>query len=401
MKAIYIAFKDLKTYFKDIKNLAFAIALPIAVIAIAGFALGAAFSPPEALIVTIVNKDKGSIANDFVQTLKKSKDLKVEETTEIEAKKMVKDGERGAAIIIPEGFTKSISNGEGAKLILYQDPSDISSRIAIEGLAKEIVTKISGTMISTSVAVEQIIKSSPSIPINITELAKGAEELSLNKWANPPVKLETESIGVERKTAGYTFEDAVPGYAVMFTLLSVMLGSMAIIEERRTKTLSRILVSPTSKSTVLFGKYVGTYLQGGIQIIILFLVGHFIFGMRLGNSIFALVLLTALLVAVASSLSILIASLARTTSQASSISVFTVLVMSALGGSWWPLDITPPFMQKIGHFTVNAWAMDGYQLLLAKGMGLKDIWLDIVVLLAMAIVFLILAIIFFRFTEEK
>jgi ABC-2 type transport system permease protein len=58
--------------------------------------------------------------------------------------------------------------------------------------------------------------------------------------------------------------------------------------------------------------------------------------------------------------------------------------MSALGGSWFPLIATPEWFQKLGHFTLNAWAMDGYQAILWYGKGVEAIWIPFAVLMGIA-----------------
>ena len=58
--------------------------------------------------------------------------------------------------------------------------------------------------------------------------------------------------------------------------------------------------------------------------------------------------------------------------------------MSALGGSWFPLGITPDWYQFLGHFTLTAWAMDAYQAIFWYELGLTDILVELGVLLAIA-----------------
>ena len=60
--------------------------------------------------------------------------------------------------------------------------------------------------------------------------------------------------------------------------------------------------------------------------------------------------------------------------------------MSAMGGSWFPLAIVPEWFRTIGHFTLNAWAMDGYQGLFWYGKDLSGISVPILVLLGIAVV---------------
>ena len=50
------------------------------------------------------------------------------------------------------------------------------------------------------------------------------------------------------------------------------------------------------------------------------------------------------------SLGILMAAFMKSESQLSGISTLMILFMSAIGGSWWPLEMTPPFMQKLAYF---------------------------------------------------
>jgi hypothetical protein len=60
----------------------------------------------------------------------------------------------------------------------------------------------------------------------------------------------------------------------------------------------------------------------------------------------ALVLVLASWAALAASLGLLSGSLARTEGQAVGIGVLLTNVLAALGGCWWPIEVTPPAMQR-------------------------------------------------------
>jgi ABC-2 type transport system permease protein len=71
--------------------------------------------------------------------------------------------------------------------------------------------------------------------------------------------------------------------------------------------------------------------------------------------------------------------------------------LAPLGGAWWPLEITPQFMQIIGHISPIAWAMDGFRSLIFYGGTLTDVLLPVAVLLGASLVFLVIGARYFRY----
>lgn len=58
------------------------------------------------------------------------------------------------------------------------------------------------------------------------------------------------------------------------------------------------------------------------------------------------------------SLAMVLGNLARTEAQASGIGVLATLVLSALGGAWWPIEIAPEWMQQLALVLPTGRAMD-------------------------------------------
>ena len=56
----------------------------------------------------------------------------------------------------------------------------------------------------------------------------------------------------------------------------------------------------------------------------------------------------------------LLASVAPTPEMARSLSTFTILLMSALGGAWFPVAYMPPVMQQVSRATLVYWSMSGF-----------------------------------------
>jgi ABC-2 type transport system permease protein len=87
------------------------------------------------------------------------------------------------------------------------------------------------------------------------------------------------------------------------------------------------------------------------------------------------------------SLGLLLATLVRTRGQAGSLTMGLALSMAALGGAWWPLEITPPLYRQFAHAFPSAWAMDAYTAILAEGASLAEVMPQIGALLGFALLF--------------
>ena len=61
--------------------------------------------------------------------------------------------------------------------------------------------------------------------------------------------------------------------------------------------------------------------------------------------------------------------------------------MAMLGGCYWPVEITPPFMQQLAKLTPTGWAMVGLKNTVARGMGVESVLVPCAALLGMAVVF--------------
>ena len=53
-------------------------------------------------------------------------------------------------------------------------------------------------------------------------------------------------------------------------------------------------------------------------------------------------------------------------------SLLAMFIFSALGGAWFPLEITRWAFSAIGHLMPSAWVMDGFLNILARGLGLTS-----------------------------
>lgn len=89
---------------------------------------------------------------------------------------------------------------------------------------------------------------------------------------------------------------------------------------------------------------------------------------------------------------LLIGVLAKTEEQVVLSSLIATLLISALGGTWFPLEGAGKAFASLGRLTPSAWAMSGFQNILIRGLGLESAWLPTAILLAYALVFFAVAV---------
>ena len=214
----------------------------------------------------------------------------------------------------------------------------------------------------------------------------------------PPIEVKSPP-GVAKPIHDVSgFQVTVPGNAVLFGFFIAMTVAMSFANERTTGTWRRLLASPVPRWKAIVGKLIPYYLVGCLQLAVLFGIGIGIFGMQVGGSVVALVVLSAALVLSACTLGLLFASFGWTEKQIGSGMPVIVLVMGLLGGCMFPRLFMPPFMQKLGLAVPHGWALDGYyDVLIRSGTSLVDIAPQIGALCGFAALFGVLGIARFKF----
>jgi ABC-type multidrug transport system permease subunit len=215
----------------------------------------------------------------------------------------------------------------------------------------------------------------------------------------PPVVVARSPSGMHRPLRGASaFQIFVPGNAVLFGFFLALTVGISFIEERRTGTFRRLLAAPVRRPTLLLAKLVPYYVVGLGQMSFLFGIGAIAFGMRVGGSVVALIVLTLVVVFAAVSLGLLIASFSGTERQVGAIGSVCLLVMGLLGGGMVPRPIMPETMQKVGLFTPHAWALEGYyDILVREGTGVGDVLPQILAVAAFGVGFALVGALRFRF----
>ncbi len=164
------------------------------------------------------------------------------------------------------------------------------------------------------------------------------------------------------------FAQAVPGTMVMFTMLVLLTsGAVTLVVEREQGLLRRLASAPMSPGAIVLGKWTGRMLLGLVQIAFGMLAGSALFGMQWGAALPMVALVLAGWAAFCAGLAVLLANVTRTAAQTAGLGVFATQILAGLGGCWWPIEVTPAWMQTLSLALPTGWAMDAMHKLVNFG----------------------------------
>ena len=182
------------------------------------------------------------------------------------------------------------------------------------------------------------------------------------------------------------FSHQVAGVLTMFMLFTVAASGGSLLRERQNGTIRRIMISATRPVDYLLGKYLAFFLIAYLQTWVMLIAGWLIFRVDIISPLPSLAVFGALVALAATSFGMVLASVCRSVEQVSSISTLVILVMSSIGGSMMPRSIMPAAMQRLGDFTFNGWAMEGFTGIFWYGKDLSGIALPCLVMTGLALV---------------
>lgn len=184
------------------------------------------------------------------------------------------------------------------------------------------------------------------------------------------------------------FQQAVPGILVMFTLLVLLTSSSTILVQERTQGLLRRLASaPISRIEVIAGKWDGRMVLAAIQILVALIFGTYLFKMDWGPDLGMVILVLVAWGGFCASAGLWLGTVARTQAQAGGLGVLAANGLAALGGCWWPIEVTPEWMQFVQKLTPTGWTMDALHKLISFQAGPGSVMINIATLVVATLVF--------------
>jgi ABC-2 type transport system permease protein len=190
--------------------------------------------------------------------------------------------------------------------------------------------------------------------------------------------------------AAYTF---VPGtMALILLLVSAMLTSITIAREKETGTMEVLLVSPLRQLPIILGKILPYFLLSFINGLLILGLGVWALHIPLRGSLSLLIGETLLYIFVALTLGVLISIRAASQQTAMLTSMLSLLLPTLiLSGFLFPIASMPAPLQVVSSFIPARYYIVVVKGIMIKGLGLRELWQETLILAGMGTALLLLA----------
>ena len=334
--------------------------------------------------LALVDEDDTELSREFVSALAEWETLRIYapadhaaglfvfSSTE-PARERILAGTLPLAVVIPEGWTASLTNPgeEAVSLRLLADSSDPVATQVATALLRQTSGQIMGER-----ARQQIRSFMALSPDQFAES-------QLSRFAAPVAIDVVDLLAADKANPVVSMYAA--GIAVMFLLFGAVGNSGTLLEEEENQTLERLMCSELSMFQLLAGKWLLMTIVGIVQVTIMFAWAQLAFGVDLLGHFSGFAVMTVVTAGAASSFALILAALCTNRAQLNAVAVIVILSMSALGGSMVPRYVMSESMQQIGKITFNAWALDGYIKVFWRDLPLGELVPELTVLTATAI----------------
>ncbi len=325
-----ICLKDLRQRVRDRTALIVAFVAPLALTVLMGMALGG--SQGIHLRLGIADLDGSAVSQAFTAFVQRPWLKGIVEVRHMAsrsaAQAAVKGRELDCAVVIDQGFAAA-SSYDGSKSIEVL-------AVANAGLALQATRALVEDFLERVAA-----KRADNLPIaSVSALSPGGSLRMVDFFA--------------------------ASMTVLFLTFAVLSGVRALQSEVDSRTILRLMASPTEAIAVLAGKFAALILVGVTQMTVMIAATSILFGTKWGNPLpVAALVATSVLMAIG--LTAFLMSLAKNAEQGTALAAIVISLLSIVGGHFLPPQGLPDVFEILARLTPNGQAFYGFVDLSAAG----------------------------------
>ncbi|MBK7763561.1 MAG: ABC transporter permease [Bacteroidetes bacterium] len=364
-----------------------------------------------------VDEDGGRVANSMKEGLLETKQFKLIETINNEvltlskAQSQIRSGNYKLAIIIPKGVSAEVVNnanlvaneiarkmGMGASLphregrdsiqihLMFDPVTKPDFRMAIMNAVDKFNTKIQSDIVLDRVSNIAKSETADTSSVDIAKLLHSVGIIESMPGNKKQLLSKMNSV-----------QHNVPAWAIFGMFFMVIVICDNLISERTGGSWTRLKLIPGSFAHILMGKVFFYIVLGIAQFYVMILIGMYLMpllklpALVVGNNPFALFAMIFSISACASTFGILVGTLFSTTHQALPVGAISVVILSAVGGVWVPIDVLPDSLKTISIISPMRYALAGVNNILLRDGGWMSIFQPLLILLSGSMLTMFLA----------
>lgn len=376
---IYILKKEFKLIFRDIHALLVLFIMPLVFILIMSLALQNSFASSSKYRVALLSTPNKEVSL-LVDELNKNQFFSTILVEQNSSQELINHQKYDFVIEIDSNFKKLIEKNSKNIDIEISSKPDIKEEIAY--ILKNELIKIISRDISKDIFIAHQVDAS-----SLEKLDSFIATKHIFKNSKEPLKVSSS-------------QQSVPAWLIFSMFFILIPISNTFINERNFKTLDRLRSMDISLWKILLSKIVPYFLLNQIQLILMILVGMFIVPLFGGDALvingsYVLVALLSFAISFAAiSFALLVANIAKSTEEATTIGGVANILFAAVAGVMVPKFIMPEFMQKLSLFSPMSWGLEGFLEIFVRGGSFSDISLYLLYLVLFGTISLIVANIF-------
>jgi len=403
IKLLYILKKEFLLIIRDVHAVTILFVMPAVFILIMSLAMRDLFELHSIVVIDVltVNHDMGKRSGSFLKAMKEHNKFRfhlIEKDTVTESvKEQMLTRDYKFALIIKNNFSDFVNKkgkGKGGNpLELLVNPTvtvqtQLLLKSALEGNLSKLrwdafIDRIDKLLAFAGIDKKKL-KADKDNPIDVQYVYKGGQSFKIPS----------------------AVQQSVPAWLVFSMFFIVIPISNTFISERNQGTFMRLKSMNVSRLYLILGKMVPYLLINAVQVIIMIAIGVYVVplcggtALGVGDSLGGLILIASAVSFSAISVALLIASIARTTEQATTIGGVLNIIFGALGGLMVPKFVMPGFMQNLADISPMSWGLEGFLDIFLRNGGVYDVLPKSLSLFALGMVMLSLTLIFLRRHRE-
>ena len=351
--------KEFHHVLRDRRSMLVLIGLPIVQLLIFGFAITTEVRNAN---IAILDNSKDEVTQSIITKIESSQYFDIDRaiTSNAQIEEAFKSGKIKLAIVFQQNFQNELSHSNKAQLQIITDATDPNQATTLTNYLSSIVRDY-----------QNELNRQNKLPNTINT--------EMRMLYNPQLK------------GAYT---SVPGVMGMILLLiSAMMTSIAIVREKELGTMEILLVSPMQPWLVVISKVIPYFIISLINVATILILSVFVLGLPIEGSLFLLIASTIIYIFCALSLGILISTVTETQQAAMLISLLGLMLpVVMLSGYAFPIANMPTILQILSNLVPAKWYIIIVKNVMIKGIGIEQIWKELLILLTMTGTFLIISI---------